>query len=89
MVMVIEPWPCTGSGGSGIAALVAHAGGVDGSVGGDGDGGNFAAGRLKEHVAFALRVDAVDQAGAVRAGDQIAFRVPRQGADVRLVALEE
>ena len=72
-----------------IVALVAHAGRVDGSVGADGDGGDLAPRGLEEHVALALRIDAVDQAGAVGAGDQIALRVPGQSADVRLVALEE
>ncbi len=36
-----------------------------------------------------MRIDAVDQAGAVGACDEIALCVPGQRADVRLVALEE
>ena len=73
----------------GIVALVAHAGGVDGAVGADGDGGDLAAGRFEEHVAFAFGADAVDEAGAVGAGDEVALGVPGQGADVGFVALEE
>jgi len=38
----------------GIVALVAYAGGIDGSVRGNGDRGDFAAGRLKENIAFFL-----------------------------------
>ena len=36
-----------------------------------------------------LRIDPVDQTRAVGAGNEVALRVPRQSADVRLVALEE
>ena len=72
-----------------IVGFVAHAGCVDGAVGADSDGGDFAARSFKEHVAFALRADAIDQAGAVGAGDQVAFCVPRQGTDVLLVALKK
>ena len=70
-------------------ALVAHAGRVDGAIGGYCERSNLAARRLEEHVAFALWADAIDQARAVRAGDQVALRVPCERADVLLVALEE
>ena len=75
--------------GQRIVAFVADAGGEDGAVGGDGDGGDLAARGFEEHVAFALRADAIDEAGAVGAGDQIAFGVPREGADVLFVGFEE
>ena len=89
MVKVMEPDALHGERGQGIVALVADAGSEDGAVGGDGDGGNFAARGFKEHVAFALRTDAIDEAGAVGAGDQVAFRVPRESANVLFVALEK
>ena len=72
-----------------IMALVAHAGRVDRSVGADGNGGDLPPRRLEEHVALALRIDAVDQSRAVGAGNQVALRVPCQSADMRLVALEK
>ena len=84
-----RPGSLHGQGRQRIAALVAHAGGVDGSIGGDGDGGDLAARRFKEDVAFAVEIDAVNQAGAVGAGNQIAFSVPGERADVLLVALEK
>ena len=70
-------------------ALVADTCGEDGAVGGDCDGCDLAARRFKEHVAFALWADAIDEAGAVGSRDEVAFRVPRESADVLLVALEE
>ena len=78
-----------------VVALVAHAGRVDGSVGGHGNGGDLAARRLEEHVAFPLRTDAINQPASVRAGNQVGLRVPAplrfpgQAANVLLVALEK
>ena len=73
-----------GKRGQRIAGLVADAGGVDGAFGSDGYGGDFAPGGIEEHVALALGADAVDEAGAVRAGDQIALRIPCERANVLL-----
>ena len=89
MVMVMVPDTLHGQRRQGIVALVADAGCEDGSVGGDGHGGDFAARGFKEHVAFALRTDAIDEAGAVGAGDEVALRIPRERADVLLIALEK
>ena len=72
-----------------IAALVAHAGRVDGPVCAHGHRRDLAPWSLEQHVAFALRIDSVDQPRTIRAGNQVAFGVPGQRADVLLVALEE
>src|SRR5208337_2514216 len=70
-------------------ALIAHAGCVDGSTSADGNSGDLPPRRLEEHVALALRVDAVDQPRTVRAGDQVALAVPCESANMRLVAPEK
>jgi len=69
--------------------FVAYAGCVDGSVGGYGKRSNLTARRFIEHVAFALFVYAINEARAIGAGNQIAFCIPGQGADVRFIGLEE
>ncbi len=88
-VKVMLPTPCTGSGGQRIMALVAHARRVDGSIRANGQRSDFAPGSFEQYVALALRIDAVHEAAAVGTGDQVALRVPRQRADMLLVALEE
>ena len=89
MVKVTDANALHGERGQGIVALVANAGGEDGAVGGYGHGGDFAARGFEEHVAFALRADAIDEAGAVGAGDQISFCVPGESANVLFVAFEK
>src|SRR5215469_9228273 len=75
--------------GQGVVRFVAYVSGVDGTGGVDGNRCNLAARRFEQHIAFAFGTDAIDKTGAVGAGDQVSFRVPRQGANVGFVALEE
>ncbi len=70
-------------------AFVANAGGEDGAIGGDGDRGDFATRGFKQHVAFALRTNAIDEAGAIGAGDEVALGVPGESANMLFVALEK
>src|SRR5580658_3416178 len=72
-----------------VAALVADTGGIDRSVGCDGNGRDFAARRLEQNVALAAGIDAVDEARAVGAGDEVSLCIPGEIADVGFVALEE
>jgi hypothetical protein len=55
----------------------------------DGEGSDFFLRSAVQNEAFPVRGDAIDKAAAVRSGDQIAFRVEGEDADVGLVALEE
>jgi len=75
--------------GKRIFALAADACRVDGAVGRDREGGDFLFGRVVDHICLAALADAIDEAGAVRACDEVAVGREGEGADVRLVALVE
>ena len=69
--------------------LFAHARSVDVSGGVERQGGDFFLGRAVENEGFAIGRNAVHQAAAVRAGNQVALGIERQHADVGLVAGEK
>ena len=76
-------------GAAGSAMLFSHAGGIDVARFVDRQGGDFFLRRAVEDEAFSAGRDAIDQAAAVRSGDQIAFVVEGQHADVGFVTLEK
>ena len=70
-------------------AFLAHAGGIDVAFAIEGERRDLFLGSAVQDEAFAGRRNAVYQAAAIGAGNQVALRIERQHADVGLVALEE
>ena len=70
-------------------ALFSGGGGVDIAGCIDGERGDFFLGGAVENEGFAGGRDAIDEAAAVGAGDEVAFGIEGQNANVDFVALEE
>src|SRR4029077_18727779 len=70
-------------------AFLAYPGRVDVAIGVDGERRDFLLGRAVKNERLARGSDPVQKATAVRAGNQVAFGIDREHANVRFVALEE
>ncbi len=70
-------------------ALLAGSGGIDIACEVHGESGDLLFGCAVQDEGFALRGDAIDQATAVGAGDEVAAIVEVEGANLGFVALEE
>ena len=75
--------------GWGSSPLFADASSIDVPSPIDGQGGDLLLGRAVQNEAIALRRDAIDEAAAVGAGEEVAKLVEVEGANLGFVALEK
>ena len=90
MVVLVAGIDCDIWAGAGVPARFSpDRRSVDIAAAVDGEGGNFLLGGAVQHEALAGGRNAIDQAAAVRTGDQIPLGIESQDANMSFIALEK